>query len=198
MLRRRPIARRSSSTPHTGSLSRPGRWSPQRAVHPNSAQPAKPRPAVLIGPSTAAGGADQCSSPPVRRPLCRRSRASADGLWTSRSHGPGCGSRRQGDDRGPRRASADADRLMTNGSSDNDSIIILTLAIARQPLAAVCSITGQTCPAARFEGSGDITMTVSYYSTKPYFTYHSTNRFRRSMDQVLADWGAANYYAYRT
>jgi hypothetical protein len=41
-------------------------------------------------------------------------------------------------------------------------------------------------------------MMVSYYSSKPYFTYHSINRYRRSMDQVLADWGAANYYAYRT
>ncbi|WP_431844279.1 amidase domain-containing protein [Calidifontibacter indicus] len=47
-------------------------------------------------------------------------------------------------------------------------------------------------------GTKDHTTMVSYYSTKPYFTYHSTNRFRRSMDQVLADWGAANYYAYRT
>lgn len=48
------------------------------------------------------------------------------------------------------------------------------------------------------DGIKDHTMMVSYYSSKPYFTYHSINRYRRSMDQVLADWGAANYYAYRT
>lgn len=48
------------------------------------------------------------------------------------------------------------------------------------------------------DGTKDHTMMVSYYSSSPYFTYHSTNRYRRSMSQVLADWGAANYFAYRT
>lgn len=43
-------------------------------------------------------------------------------------------------------------------------------------------------------------MMVSYRADGvPYFTYHSTNRFRRSMNQVLEDWGTdALYYAYRT
>lgn len=48
------------------------------------------------------------------------------------------------------------------------------------------------------DGTKDHTMMVSYYSSGPYFTYHSNNRYRRSMNQVLADWGAANYFAYRT
>ena len=38
-------------------------------------------------------------------------------------------------------------------------------------------------------------MMVSYVSGgTPYLTYHTTNRYRRSMNQVLADWGSANYY----
>lgn len=42
-------------------------------------------------------------------------------------------------------------------------------------------------------------MMVSYVSNgTPYFTYHTSNRYRRSMNQVLADWGNASYYAYRT
>lgn len=42
-------------------------------------------------------------------------------------------------------------------------------------------------------------MMVSYVSGgTPYFTYHTSNRYRRSMTQVLADWGDAAYYAYRT
>lgn len=43
------------------------------------------------------------------------------------------------------------------------------------------------------------TMMVSYFSNgTPYFTYHTSNRYRRSMNQVLLDWGDASYYAYRT
>ena len=43
-------------------------------------------------------------------------------------------------------------------------------------------------------------MMVSYRADGvPYFTYHTTNRWRRSMNQVLEDWGTdALYYAYRT
>lgn len=42
-------------------------------------------------------------------------------------------------------------------------------------------------------------MMVSYRADGvPYFTYHSSNRWRRSMNQVLEDWGDASYYAYRT
>lgn len=42
-------------------------------------------------------------------------------------------------------------------------------------------------------------MMVSYYSNNtPYFTYHSSNRYRRSMNQVLEDWSGGTYYAYRT
>lgn len=49
------------------------------------------------------------------------------------------------------------------------------------------------------DGSKDHTMMVSYKtSSSPYFTYHSSNRYRRSMQTVLNDWGAANYYADRT
>lgn len=49
------------------------------------------------------------------------------------------------------------------------------------------------------DGSKDHTMMVSYVSGgTPYLTYHTTNRYRRSMNQVLADWGSANYYAGRT
>jgi hypothetical protein len=48
-------------------------------------------------------------------------------------------------------------------------------------------------------GSKDHTMMVSYVSGgTPYLTYHTTNRYRRSMNQVLADWGDAYYYAGRT
>ena len=43
------------------------------------------------------------------------------------------------------------------------------------------------------------TMMVSYYSNgTPYFTYHTHNRYRRSMNQVLLDWKGATFYAYRT
>jgi hypothetical protein len=43
------------------------------------------------------------------------------------------------------------------------------------------------------------TMMVSYYSGgTPYFTYHSSNRYRRSLNQVLLDWPSATFYAYRT
>jgi hypothetical protein len=43
------------------------------------------------------------------------------------------------------------------------------------------------------------TMMVSYVSGgTPYLTYHTSNRYRRSMNQVLADWGNAYYYAGRT
>ena len=49
------------------------------------------------------------------------------------------------------------------------------------------------------DGNKDHTMMVSYVSGgTPYLTYHTTNRYRRSMNQVLADWGNANYYAGRT
>lgn len=44
------------------------------------------------------------------------------------------------------------------------------------------------------------TMMVSYRSDGvPYFTYHSNSRYRRSLYQVLEDWGpSATYYPYRT
>lgn len=43
------------------------------------------------------------------------------------------------------------------------------------------------------------TMMVSYYSNgTPYFTYHTSNRYRRSLNQVLLDWKGATFYAYRT
>lgn len=43
------------------------------------------------------------------------------------------------------------------------------------------------------------TMMVSYYSNGiPYFTYHSSNRYRRSLNQVLLDWIGATFYSYRT
>lgn len=43
------------------------------------------------------------------------------------------------------------------------------------------------------------TMMVSYYSNGvPYFTYHSANRYRRSLNQVLLDWKGGVFYAYRT
>lgn len=42
-------------------------------------------------------------------------------------------------------------------------------------------------------------MMVSYFKNgTPYFTYHSSNRYRRSMNQVLLDWPGGTYYAYRT
>lgn len=42
-------------------------------------------------------------------------------------------------------------------------------------------------------------MMVSYFSNgTPYFTYHTSNRYRRSMNQVLEDWSGGTYYAYRT
>lgn len=42
-------------------------------------------------------------------------------------------------------------------------------------------------------------MMVSYFKNgTPYFTYHSSNRYRRSMNQVLSDWPGGKYYAYRT
>lgn len=47
--------------------------------------------------------------------------------------------------------------------------------------------------------SKDHTMMVSYRSGgTPYFTYHSSNRYRRSMNQVLLDWKGGTFYAYRT
>lgn len=43
------------------------------------------------------------------------------------------------------------------------------------------------------------TMMVSYFNNNvPYFTYHSRNRYRRSLNQVLIDWKGATFYAYRT
>lgn len=43
------------------------------------------------------------------------------------------------------------------------------------------------------------TMMVSYYSNGvPYFTYHSSNRYRRSLNQVLLDWLGGTFYSYRT
>lgn len=43
------------------------------------------------------------------------------------------------------------------------------------------------------------TMMVSYFNNNvPYFTYHSSNRYRRSLNQVLLDWQGATFYAYRT
>ena len=40
---------------------------------------------------------------------------------------------------------------------------------------------------------------VSYFKNgTPYFTYHSNNRYRRSMNQVLSDWPGGTFYAYRT
>ncbi len=42
-------------------------------------------------------------------------------------------------------------------------------------------------------------MMVSYFNNNiPYFTYHSSNRYRRSLKQVLLDWQGATFYAYRT
>ena len=42
-------------------------------------------------------------------------------------------------------------------------------------------------------------MMVSYFSNgTPYFTYHSSNRYRRSMNQVIEDWPGCTFYAYRT
>lgn len=43
------------------------------------------------------------------------------------------------------------------------------------------------------------TMMVSYFNNNvPYFTYHSSNRYRRSLNQALLDWQGATFYAYRT
>lgn len=43
------------------------------------------------------------------------------------------------------------------------------------------------------------TMMVSYFKNGvPYFTYHTSDRYRRSMNQVLQDWKGATFYAYRT
>lgn len=43
------------------------------------------------------------------------------------------------------------------------------------------------------------TMMVSYVKNgTPYFTYHSSNRYRRSLNQVLQDWKGGTFYAYRT
>lgn len=43
------------------------------------------------------------------------------------------------------------------------------------------------------------TMMVSYVKNGiPYFTYHSSNRYRRSLKQVLKDWNNSTFYAYRT
>ncbi|OKL46245.1 amidase domain-containing protein [Boudabousia marimammalium] len=43
------------------------------------------------------------------------------------------------------------------------------------------------------------TMMVSYYHKGvPYFTYHTADRYRRSLKQVLIDWKGATFYAYRT
>lgn len=43
------------------------------------------------------------------------------------------------------------------------------------------------------------TMMVSYVKNNtPYFTYHSSNRYRRSLNQVLQDWKGGTFYAYRT
>ena len=43
------------------------------------------------------------------------------------------------------------------------------------------------------------TMMVSYFANNtPYFTYHSSNRYRRSLNQVLKDWAGGTFYAYRT
>lgn len=42
-------------------------------------------------------------------------------------------------------------------------------------------------------------MMISYRADGvPYFKCNSSNRWRRSMNQVLEDWGDASYYAYRT
>ncbi|XVU30161.1 amidase domain-containing protein [Actinoplanes sp. CA-054009] len=48
--------------------------------------------------------------------------------------------------------------------------------------------------------SKDHTMMCSYRSSSgtPYLTYHTSNRYRRSMTLVLRDWGNALYYAGRT
>lgn len=47
--------------------------------------------------------------------------------------------------------------------------------------------------------SKDHSMMVSYFKNgTPYFTYHSNNRYRRSMNQVLSDWPGGTFYAYRT
>ena len=43
------------------------------------------------------------------------------------------------------------------------------------------------------------TMMVSYVSNgTPYFTYHTSDRYRRSLNQVLKDWKGGTFYAYRT
>lgn len=43
------------------------------------------------------------------------------------------------------------------------------------------------------------TMMVSYNSGgMPYFTYHTSNRYRRSLNQVILDWPGATFYSYRT
>lgn len=48
-------------------------------------------------------------------------------------------------------------------------------------------------------GNKDHTMMVSYVSGgTPYLTYHSSNRYRRSMNQVSVAWGNAYYSAGRT
>jgi Putative amidase domain len=50
-------------------------------------------------------------------------------------------------------------------------------------------------------GSKEHSMMVSYRSgTTPYFTYHSSNRYRRSLNLVLQDWASPKtiYYAWRT
>lgn len=42
-------------------------------------------------------------------------------------------------------------------------------------------------------------MMVSYKKNgTPFFTYHSTDRYRRSLNQVLKDWTGGTFYAYRT
>ena len=52
---------------------------------------------------------------------------------------------------------------------------------------------------AKGSSSKNHTMMVSYYSNgTPYFTYHSYNRYRRSLNQVLLDWKGGTFYAYRT
>ncbi|HBG7262686.1 TPA: amidase domain-containing protein [Clostridioides difficile] len=42
-------------------------------------------------------------------------------------------------------------------------------------------------------------MMVSYKKNgTPFFTYHSSDRYRRSLNQVLKDWAGGTFYAYRT
>lgn len=44
----------------------------------------------------------------------------------------------------------------------------------------------------------DHTMIVSYYSGSPYLTYHTSNRYRVPLQEVVAAWGNASFYPHQT